>query len=127
MYESEAQIVELQALIDRSFATANEHLLVISTPERRLNAAQVVQLLQGTRHVAFATANSRGQPFVAPFDGLFLWGRFYVGTDASALRARHIRRQPTVSLTHFQGDEYAVVVHGEATIFGRGEPEAERV
>ena len=127
MYETDDQVEELQALIDRSFERAGEHLLAIMTPERRLTARQVVTLLQGTKHVAFGTVDSRGRPFVSPLDGLFLWGRFYVGTDGGSVRARHMGRQPAVSLSQFSGDEYAVVVHGDAVIIEKGEPEAERV
>ena len=62
MFESGDEIRELQAPMDRTFARANPHLLAIVKPERRLNARQVVRYLQGTKHVAFATVNARGEP-----------------------------------------------------------------
>ena len=40
------------------------------------------------------------------------------------MRIRHLRRRPAVSLTHYVGDEVAIVVHGRATIIGREQPEA---
>ena len=82
MFESEDEIRELQALMDRTLARANPHLLAIVKPERRLNARQVVRYLQGTKHVAFATVNARGEPRVAPLDGVFIRGRFTVSTEA---------------------------------------------
>ena len=54
MFESEAEVGELDALMDRTFARANPHLASIVKPGRRLNARQVVRYLQGTKHVAFA-------------------------------------------------------------------------
>jgi hypothetical protein len=58
-------------------------------PERRLNARQVVRYLQGIKHVAFATVNERGEPRVAPLDGVFIHGRFTVsaGGQSRALDA----------------------------------------
>ena len=67
MLESEDEIRELQALIDRTFAQANPHLAAIVKPERRLTARQVVRYLQGTK-VALGTVNERGEPRVAPLD-----------------------------------------------------------
>ena len=84
MFESEDEIRELQALMDRTLARANPHLLNIVKPERRLNARQVVRYLQGTKHVAFASVNARGEPRVAPLDGVFIRGRFTVSTGRRA-------------------------------------------
>jgi hypothetical protein len=39
------EVRELQALLDRTFARANPHLLKIVKPERRLNARQVVRIV----------------------------------------------------------------------------------
>jgi hypothetical protein len=75
MYESEEDVRRLQELLDRTLARANPHLASIVTPERRLTARQVVRYLQGTKHVAFATVNERGEPRVSPLDGVFVRGR----------------------------------------------------
>ncbi|HET7450082.1 MAG TPA: pyridoxamine 5'-phosphate oxidase family protein [Gaiellaceae bacterium] len=120
MLETDAEIQELDALIDRTFARANEHLRNIAKPERRLNARQVVRYLQGTKHVAFATVNERGEPRVAPLDGVFLHGRFTVSTGGKAARLRHLRANPACSAAHMDGDNVGIVVHGHATIIGRG-------
>jgi hypothetical protein len=45
MFESEDEIRDLQALMNRIFARANPHLVKIVKPERRLNARQVVRYL----------------------------------------------------------------------------------
>lgn len=119
MFESEDEIGELQALFDRTFARANPHLAKIVKPERRLTARQVVRYLQGTKHVAFATVNERGEPRVAPLDGVFIRGRFTVSTGGRAARLRHLRANRACSAAHMDGDTIGIVVHGHATIIGR--------
>ena len=123
MHETDAELDELQALIDASMGAAGSHLREIFTPERRLSARQLAARLQGARHVAFATVNAAAKPRVAPLDGLFFHARFHVGTGGSAARLRHLRRNPAVSLTHFEGDELAVIVHGTAVLMEKGHPE----
>ncbi len=49
--------------------------------------------------MALATVTAKGEPRVAPLDGLFIRGRFHVGTGGAAARVRHLLRQPKVSLT----------------------------
>src|SRR3954467_8480125 len=91
MFESEVDVRELQALIDRTFERANPHLAGIVKPERRLSARQVVRYLQGTKHVAFATVNAKGQPRVSPLDGVFVRGRLTVSTGGRGARLEHLR------------------------------------
>jgi len=127
MYESEAEIAALQALLDRSYERAGAHTRSIITPERRLSARQLVAYLQGTRHVAVGTVTSKGEPRVAPVDGHFLHGRFYFGTSENALRIQHLRRNRAISLCHVVGDEIGVVVHGRAVLLGGEGPEAKEL
>jgi uncharacterized pyridoxamine 5'-phosphate oxidase family protein len=127
MLESEDDVRELQALFDRTFARANPHLLKIVKPERRLNARQVVRYLQGTKHVAFGTVNERGEPRVAPLDGVFIRGRFTVSTGGRAARLRHLRANPACSAAHVDGDTIGIVVHGRATIIGRDDEGVEEI
>ena len=124
MFESEEEIRELQELIDRTFDHANPHLAAIVKPERRLNARQVVRYLQGTKHVAFATVNPKGEPRVAPLDGVFVRGRFTVSTGGRAARLEHLRANPACSAAHVDGDTVGIVVHGHATIIGRDDEDA---
>ncbi len=118
MYESEAEIAALQALLDRSYERAGAHTRSIVTPERRLSARQMVTYLQGTKHIAVGTVTSKGEPRVSPVDGHFLHGCFCSGTGETALRVWHLRRNPAISICHVVGDEIAVVVHGWAVISG---------
>jgi len=127
MFESDEDVRELQALIDRTFTRANPHLAGIVGPKRRLSAQQIVRYLQGTKHVAFATVNERGEPRVAPLDGVFIRGRFTVSTGGSAARLRHLRRNPACSAAHMDGDAVGIVVHGHARLIGRGDEGAEEI
>lgn len=127
MFESDEEIEALDVLMERTLARANEHLLGIVKPERRLNARQVTRYLQGTKHVAFATVNERGEPRVAPLDGVFLHGRFTVSTGGSAARLRHLRANPACSAAHMDGDVVGIVVHGHAAIIGRGDEGVEAI
>ena len=127
MLESDDEVRELQALIDRTIAHANPHLLQIVKPERQLSARQVVRYLQGTKHVAFATVNERGEPRVAPLDGVFVHGRFTVSTGGRAARLRHLRANPACSAAHVDGDTVGIVVNGHATIIGQGDEGADEL
>ncbi len=127
MFETEAEIEELDGLLDRTLAHANKHLTAIVKPERRLKARQVVRYLQGTKHVAFATVNERGEPRVAPLDGVFVHGRFTVSTGGEAARLRHLRANSACSAAHMDGDTVGIVVHGHATIIGRADPAAREI
>jgi nitroimidazol reductase NimA-like FMN-containing flavoprotein (pyridoxamine 5'-phosphate oxidase superfamily) len=114
VHETPADLAALQGLIDRSYASAGEHLLRIHTPERRLSAEQVSQRLTGMRLLALATASADGRPLVGPVDGIFYKGAFHFGSAPDSVRFRHIRARPEVSATHLPGEELAVTVHGRA-------------
>jgi uncharacterized pyridoxamine 5'-phosphate oxidase family protein len=127
MFESDDEIERLQALLDRTLARANPHLVKIVKPERRLNARQVVRYLQGTKHVAFATVNAKGEPRVAPLDGVFIRGRFTVSTGGKAARLAHLRANPACSAAHMDGDTVGIVAHGHASIIGPGDDGADEI
>ncbi len=122
MLETADELVALQELLDRSFATSGKHMRSIVTAGRRLTAVQVANYLQGVKHVSFATVSGKGEPFVSPLDGWFLHGQFIASTAANAMRARHVRRNPAVSLSHVVGDDIGIWVHGRARIAGKGDP-----
>lgn len=113
MFETDAEIAQLQAMFDAHLARANPHMTGIVNPERRLTARQVVRHLEGIRHVAFATVTPRGEPRVSPLDTLFIHGRFTLSTGLGATRLRHLRANPACSAAHLEGDRIAVVANGE--------------
>lgn len=127
VFETEEQIVELQALLDRSHERLGVHASVILTPQRRLTARQVVTYLVGMKHLVVGTVTARGEPRVAPVDGHFLSGHFWFGTGAAAHRISDLRRKPAISACHLAGDDVGIVVHGRAALFGPDDPEGARL
>jgi nitroimidazol reductase NimA-like FMN-containing flavoprotein (pyridoxamine 5'-phosphate oxidase superfamily) len=114
MHESAAELDALQRLLDASHTRGGAHLQSIFTPDRRLDAAQLSELLVGVQILNLATVTATGRPLVAPVDGLFFQGHFYFGSAPDSLRMRHIRARPHVSAAHTRGEELAVIVHGSA-------------
>ena len=121
MHETAEDLQSLQALIDRSYAGAGEHLLRIHTPERRMTAEQVSERLQGMSLLSLATVSAAGRPVVGPVDGIFLRASFHFGSAPDSVRARQIAARPEVSATHLPGEELAVTVHGQAVPVDFGE------
>lgn len=114
MHESQADLVAVQELLDRSYATAGAHLLSIHTPDRRLDPQQVAARLRGMCLLALATVTADGRPVIGPVDGIFYRGAFHFGSAADSVRFRHIRARPQVSATYLPGEDLAVTVHGRA-------------
>jgi nitroimidazol reductase NimA-like FMN-containing flavoprotein (pyridoxamine 5'-phosphate oxidase superfamily) len=114
MHEMPADLRELQALLDRSYAAAGAHLRRIITPERCLAARELADTLTGMRLLALATVTADGRPIVGPVDSIFFRGAFYFGSAPDSLRLRHIGVRPQVSATHLPGEHLAVTVHGRA-------------
>src|SRR5712691_10867734 len=117
MYESREELRSLQRLLDSSMKRAGQHLLEIFKPASDPN---ICKRIAGVRQVAWATVSSSGKPRVAPNDAVFVHGRFFLSTDPTSLRARHLARNAATRVTYFEGISFAIVVHGEGEITGRG-------
>jgi hypothetical protein len=122
MHESAQDLEWLQGLLDRSYAAAGEHLRSITTPARRIPAADLPSLLEGVQIVDLATVTADGRPRVAPVDGLFYRAHVYFSSAKSSLRHRHLQRRPAVSAVHTRGEELSVGVHGTARMFMLDDP-----
>jgi hypothetical protein len=121
MYESDAEVLELQAILDRSMYEAGAHMRSIFGPRNRLSARQVCGRLQGVKQVAAATTTARGEPRVAPIDAVFFKGRFYLSTDVGSVRARHLvrtRGQRDV----LRGADPMIIVQWKASFVARDDP-----
>jgi hypothetical protein len=114
VHETDADLTALQELLDRSYSTAGSHLREITTPERRVPAADLAARLQGMSLLTLATVTADGRPIAGPVDGIFYRGAFHFGSSPDSVRFRHIRRRPQVSATHLPSEEFAVTVHGRA-------------
>jgi nitroimidazol reductase NimA-like FMN-containing flavoprotein (pyridoxamine 5'-phosphate oxidase superfamily) len=114
VHETPDDIGRLQELLDRSHAAGGRHLRSIITPERRVDAEELVERLTGMRLLVLATATADGRPIAGPVDGIFYRGSFHFGSAPDSVRFRHIRARPHVSATHLPAEEFAVTVHGRA-------------
>jgi hypothetical protein len=125
VYETSAEISHLQELLDTSLNRSTTHLRSIVIPgERTLTAEQLVGVLSGMCTLALATVTRGGEPRISGVDGHFLHGRWIVGTDPSAAKARHLSVRPAVSVSHMRGEALGVFTHGHARPLNlRDEPE----
>jgi hypothetical protein len=124
VYETEADLIWLQDLLDRSYDRAGEHLRGITTRERRIPAHELGELLPGVQILTVATVTVAGLPRVGPVDGLFFRGRFHFGSSKTSMRYRHLQARPHVSAAHTRGEELSIVVHGSAHLFSLRDPDA---
>ena len=125
MFETPAEITDLQDLFDATLLHANLHMQSIVHPGRRLSAQQVVTYLQGTKHVAFASVTPEGESRISPLDAIFIHGRFTMSTGLMATKVRHLRANPSCSAVHMDGDRIAVVASGTVEWIARDHPDHE--
>jgi hypothetical protein len=112
MQESQAELGELQALMDDSLAGATGHLRSIVRPGRSLTAAQLVQVITGMCTLAVSSVTAAGEPRVAGADGHFLHGCWVFSTERSSAKARQFAVRPAISAAHLRGDDLGVFAHG---------------
>jgi uncharacterized pyridoxamine 5'-phosphate oxidase family protein len=126
MYETEDDLDRLQALLDASYARAGSHLRSIWDEQSRLDARALSAELVGVQVLDLATVTPRGEPRVAPVDGLFFGGRVWFGSAEHSQRFRNIRANPAVSGAVTRGLEtFLVLVHGRAVETDPRGPDAE--
>jgi Pyridoxamine 5'-phosphate oxidase len=117
MHETEAELDELDVLLERSLSASTAHLRSIIRPgERTLTARQLVQVLTGMRLLTLATVTAGGEPRVSAVDGHFLHGRWVFSTERSSAKARHLQQRPAASVAHVRGEELGVFTHGTAEL-----------
>ncbi|GAA1506039.1 hypothetical protein GCM10009677_43100 [Sphaerisporangium rubeum] len=115
MFETEAELDRLQALLDASLASSTAHLRSIITPgERTIPARRLTEILNGMCTLALSTVTASGEPRISGVDGHFLHGKWIFGTSATAAKARHLRARPAVSAAYLRGEEIGVFTHGTA-------------
>jgi hypothetical protein len=125
MFETEAEMLDLQELLDRSHAGATQHLRAIINDNRTLRATEVVGLLTGMRTLNLATVTAGGEPRISAVDGHLLHAQWIFSTSVSSAKARQIHRQPAVSASYLEGEELGIFTHGRATRIAESEPDYE--
>lgn len=124
MYEAAEDLRWLDDLLGRSLRGASEHLRSIVTEgSRTLDAAQTAAVLTGMRTLALSTVSASGEPRVSGVDGHFLRARWVFTTSGSAVKARHLRDRPALSVAHIVGDDLGVFCHGRAEFLGSDHPD----
>ncbi len=108
----------LQSILDRSIEGAGPYLRAsFQMPKHSLDAGQLISYLEPKDHtVALATVTKNGEPRVTPIGAVFHAGRFATPILLSAARVKHVRRNPAVSLSLYEGNDFAVIVHGTARV-----------
>ena len=115
MRETEAELAELDALLDGSLSGATPHLRsIIRAGERTLTARELTEALSGMCVLALATVTARGEPRISAVDGHFLHGNWVFSTDRSSAKARHLKARPAASAAHLRGESLGVFTHGTA-------------
>ena len=112
MLETSEELDRLQSLLDASMASAGPHLRDIISEERRLDARQLTERLQGLCLLVLATSTADGRPLAGPVDGYFLHGTFWFSSGTRSVRMRHLASRSQCSATYLPGEELAVTVHG---------------
>ncbi|HYC26652.1 MAG TPA: pyridoxamine 5'-phosphate oxidase family protein, partial [Nitrososphaerales archaeon] len=125
MFETEAELEALQALMDESFRRSGEQLRSVYGPEEHLDAAQLSGF-KGVRLVAVATLNSKGEPRVAPRSAAFLHGSFYLAVNSKSVTARRLLANHTMSFTYYE-NKLLILGHGTAFPLPRGSQAFESV
>ena len=123
MRETPEELAALQDLLDRSVRGGSRQLRDIVRPERQLTAGQLVAELTGMKVLVVATVTAAGEPRTSCLDGHFLHGHWIFSTDASAIKARHLKVRPAVSATHVDGERMAVFTHGHADYIDSSQPD----
>jgi hypothetical protein len=107
---------DLQALLDRSFASASEHLRSIMTPERRLSAERLMAETPCPAVLNISTVTARGEPRISAVDGHFETGAWRFTTDAGSPKIRQLVARPAISASYTPRDGYGVFCHGRAVM-----------
>lgn len=124
MKDTPEDITALQRLVESSIERAGPYLREsFQMPGHSLSARQFVAHLRSETTVALATVTSRGEPRVAPVGAFFVRGRFMIPTLRTSARCSHVLRNPAISLSYYEGNDLAVIVHGSARCFGSEAPE----
>jgi hypothetical protein len=115
MFETEAELDEMQQLLDESLPRSTDHLRsIITQGERTLTARQLAVVCTRMCTLAISTVTAKGEPRISAIDGHLLHGRWYFSTARGAAKAIHLAARPAVSIAFIRGEEIGVFAHGRA-------------
>jgi len=113
VFETKAELEELQGLLDASYEKAPGVRYSGFGPQHRLSARQLAGF-QGIKLIAIATVNSKGEPRAAPRSAAFLHGRFYLAADSRSTMVRRLSNDPTMGFTYYE-NHLLIIGHGTPT------------
>jgi pyridoxine/pyridoxamine 5'-phosphate oxidase len=123
MKETSEEVGELQRLLEAAYERSTEHLREIISDERRLTAAELVEVLQGMRVLNLATVTAKGEPRISAVDGHFLHARWVFTTSAQAAKARQLKARPAASISYVDGERIGVFSHGQVEFLTTDHPD----
>ncbi len=129
------ELARLQALIDRSTATATASVAdSVAYSGRQMSATEFVEFWRSVRLVAMTTVGAAGQPHIAPVHAQLGGVRFRFGSAHEAVghensdlttlrmviyedtvRRGDLARNPRVALTTWREDGAAAILYGRAS------------
>ena len=116
------QVIFEQLLAD-SIASAGPFIREsLEMPAKSLSAAQLLRYWDKLHTAAVAHSTAGGEPRVAPTGVALFRGHFVVPTVAAAARTKAVKARPSLSISHFDEGDLAIIAHGKAEIVADGEP-----
>jgi len=125
LFETEAELAELQRLLDASHEKVEEHVSSMFGADRRLSAQQLAGF-RGVKLVAVASVNRKGEPRVAPRSATFIHGRFFLAANTRSTTVRRLQANPKVAVTYFE-NHLLLMGHGTVSFLPKGGPEFTQV
>jgi hypothetical protein len=116
------ELATLQALLDRSTATASPAVAdSVGFAERQMTAAELVEFWRGTGLVAMTTVGPEGQPHTAPVHARLEGATLRLVIYDNTVRRRDLQTNPRLAFTTWR-DGAAVIMYGR----GREVPDSLR-
>jgi len=119
VFETEAELLTLQKLLDSSFEKTGGKLAEFDQ-SHQMSAKQLAGF-KGVKLVSIASVNSKMQPRVAPRSAAFLHGKFYLASKSSSTTARRLRAHPDAAITYYE-NHLLIMAHGTASSLSRNDP-----
>jgi len=110
-----AELLALQALLDRSTRTATRAVAdSVAYPARQMSAAEFVEFWRSVRLVAMATVGPGGQPHIAPVHADLAETALRLVVYENTVRRRDLAANPHVAFTSWRADGAVAILYGRA-------------
>ncbi len=116
MFETVEELALLQQLLDASYAKAGPHASSTIDAARRPSAYEICARMTGMCLLSVASVTADGRPMSGPIDGYLLHGSLWFTSATNGVRMRHFEQRPVVSATYLPGPDFALWMHGTATV-----------